>query len=160
MLQALFIASIVLAVPFWVLIIVFPRLRITQNIPLLAFPIFGALYIFTLVGALVASIGQVPINFSSLEGLQAMAAVPAVMLVLWIHIVIVDLAAGYWLLYESQAYEMPRLTRTVFLILTLLLAPVGLFSFALWRILTGMKMRKPYVPSITRREMGAQPANK
>ncbi|MBX3064163.1 MAG: DUF4281 domain-containing protein [Anaerolineae bacterium] len=149
MLDALFVLSLVVSAPFWLLLIVFPRREFTRSLfttsyIYLCFIILGALYLFTLVGATTNAIATGEIGkwgLTSLGGLSAMFASPTVVLVVWIHLVTMDLAGGFMIYRAAQELNMRSLTLSIILFFTLLLGPLGILIFSLWRVLHGMRSR-------------------
>lgn len=144
MLDLLFLLSFIVPAPFWLMMLVAPRGAFTRRLlnSYAAFLILGAMYLFTLFGALFSTIGQGGgLNFSSLEALAQGFAVPSLALVGWIHLVALDLAGGYWILSHAERSSMPVTALRFFLLFTLLAGPFGIFCFVMWRLLTGAARR-------------------
>jgi hypothetical protein len=89
MLNLLYALSLLVPLPFWALMILFPRQRLAQQAmeSYLGVLILGSMYVLTLFGALVSGIGRIPLDFSSPTGLAAIFADPAMALVVWLHMV-------------------------------------------------------------------------
>jgi hypothetical protein len=138
MLDFLYALTFIIPAPFWLLMLFAPRQDFTRRVlnSYLAFLLLGALYVFTLVGALITLLGKGGLDFGSLGSLTAMLTSPAATLVLWIHVIALDLVGGQWIFYEAEKMQMRVTTLRVFLIFTLLVGPFGIFSFVLWRLLT------------------------
>jgi hypothetical protein len=138
MLDLLYALTFIIPAPFWLLMLFAPRQGFTRRVlnSYLAFLLLGALYVFTLVGATITLLGSGGLNFSSLSSLAAMLASPAAALVLWMHVVTLDLVGGQWIFNEAEKMQMHVITLRVFLIFTLLVGPFGIFGFVLWRLLT------------------------
>src|SRR5882672_1033411 len=107
MLDLLFLLVNLIPLPFWFLIIFLPRRRFTRQIigNYLVFVVLGALYIFVIVGAVVAGIANatqknIPIELTTLSGLGTLLATPAGVLAVWTHMVTLDLVAGHWIYHE------------------------------------------------------------
>lgn len=134
MLNLLYTLSLLIPLPFWALMILFPRQRLAQQAmeSYLGVLILGGMYVLTLFGALLSSLGRLSIDFSSAEGLAAIFGDPAMALVVWLHMVALDLAAGYWI--YSDGLRRNKATRLI-LVLTLFAAPLGLFIYFLSRLL-------------------------
>lgn len=134
MLNLLYTLSLLIPLPFWALMILFPRQRLAQQAmeSYLGVLILGGMYVLTLFGALLSSLGRLSIDFSSAEGLAAIFGDPAMALVVWLHVVALDLAAGYWI--YSDGLRRNKATRLI-LVLTLFAAPLGLFIYFLSRLL-------------------------
>ncbi len=134
MLNLLYALSLLVPLPFWALMILFPRQRLAQQAmeSYLGVLILGGMYVLTLFGALLSSIGRLSIDFGSAEGLAAIFGDPAMALVVWLHMVALDLAAGYWI--YTDGLRRNKSTRLI-LVLTLFAAPLGLFIYFLSRLL-------------------------
>lgn len=133
MLDLLYTLSLIVPLPFWALMILFPRQRLAQQAmeSYLGVLILGGMYVLTLFGALLSGIGRVPFDFGSPTGLAAMFADPAMALVVWLHMVALDLAAGYWI--YTDGLRRNKSTRLI-LVLTLFAAPLGLFVYFMSRL--------------------------
>jgi hypothetical protein len=147
MLDLLFLLVNLIPLPFWFLMIFLPRRRFTRQIisNYLVFIVLGAIYIFVIVGAVVAGIAQIqktgPLNhLSPLQVLTTLLATPAGTLAVWTHMAALDLVAGHWIYQEAERLHAPRLFTSIMLILTLLLGPLGVFVFVLWRTLVRMRV--------------------
>jgi hypothetical protein len=147
MLDVLFVLVNLIPLPFWFLMIVLPRREVTQRVAssYVVFLVLGALYVFTLVGAIVAGINLATspnppaVNFTTTTGLAAAFANPAAALVAWLHMITMDLIGGHWMYHEARRLNAPTLFTSVALLLTFLLGPLGIFVFVLWRSLVGMR---------------------
>ncbi len=158
MLDLLFVLVNLIPLPFWFLMIVLPKREITRRAAssYMVFIVLGALYIVTLVGAIVAGINiatqpNAPaINFTTTTGLAAALANPAAVLVVWLHMITMDLIGGHWMYHEAQRLNAPTLFTSVALLLTYVLGPLGLFVCVLWRSLVGLRQA-----SVTRHQQPA-----
>lgn len=154
MLDLLFILVNLIPLPFWFLMIFLPRRQFTRRVMdnYMVFLVLGALYVFTMVGAIVAGVdvaarGSGPaVNFTTTGGLAAAFSLPAAALVVWVHMVTMDLIGGHWIYHEAQRLNLSRFVTSISLLLTFLLGPLGLFSFLLWRTLHLMRHRADVVP--------------
>jgi hypothetical protein len=147
MLDLLFLLVNLIPLPFWFLMILLPRRRVTRQVTsnYAVFIVLGAIYIFVIVGAITAGLSAVAakneaINLFSLAGLLALLGTPAGILAVWTHMVIQDLVAGYWIYHEAQRQHAPTLFTSVALFFTLLLGPLGVFIFVLWLTLVRMRV--------------------
>src|SRR5438046_2828341 len=100
MLDLLYVLVTVIPLPIWFLMIFLPRRDVTRRVAnnYLIFLLLGVLYIFALVGAVVAAIdsasrGGPGLDFRSTGSLAAFFSIPAVALVVWLHLVTMDLVA-------------------------------------------------------------------
>ncbi|MBO9310090.1 MAG: DUF4281 domain-containing protein [Chloroflexi bacterium] len=134
MLNLLYALSLLVPLPFWALMILFPRQRLAQQAmeSHLGVLILGGMYVLTLFGALVSGIGRISIDFSSPQGLAAVFSDPAMALVVWLHMIALDLAAGYWIYSDGLRRNKPA---RLILVLTLFAAPLGLFIYFMNRLL-------------------------
>lgn len=148
MLNFLLLLSFIVPFPFWFLLIVFPRRQFTRNMFSSAwghvgFIILGAMYLFLLVGAIIAGIsagtGLNLSGFTTANGLAAMFATPAAALVAWIHLVAMDLAGAFYIYSQADKLKMPNWALSLNLLATLVLGPLGMFIFAMGRLLTAMR---------------------
>jgi hypothetical protein len=134
MLNLLYALSLLVPLPFWALMILFPRQRLAQQAmeSHLGVLILGGMYVLTLFGALVSGIGRISLDFSSPTGLAAIFADPAMALVVWLHMVALDLAAGYWIYSDGLRRNKPA---RLILVLTLFAAPLGLLIYFMSQLL-------------------------
>jgi hypothetical protein len=149
MLDLLFALTYIVPLPLWFLLIVLPNRQFVRRLfgtsyVHVGFAILGSLYLFTLVGAV--AVGASDGSFSldslfSLAGLQKLLTTPAMVLTFWIHIVTVDLAAMFYVYRSAQDVNLKGFMLNLTLLITLLMAPLGLLIFAFGRILYGMQQR-------------------
>src|SRR5690349_11684135 len=117
MLDLLFVLVNLIPLPFWVLMILLPRRQFTRRVMdnYLVFLLLGALYVFTMVGAIVAGIDVAArgagsaVNFTTAGGLAAAFSSPAAALVVWVHMVTMDLIGGHWMYHEAQRLNLSQL---------------------------------------------------
>jgi hypothetical protein len=147
MLDALFVLSLIVSAPFWLLLILFPRRKFTRQLLGTSyiygpFIVLGILYLFTLVGATVnaAATGELGTwGLTSLSGVAAIVTTPTGVLVFWIHVVTMDIAGALLIYRAADEMNMRDITLSLLLLITLLLAPLGMLIFALYRVLYGMR---------------------
>ena len=147
MLNTLLLLTYIIPLPFWVLMIFFPKRGLTQRVAnnYTVFLLLGALYIFTAVGALVAWIAQAAsgnaptMGLFSVEGLGGLFSSPAGALVVWLHMTTMDLIGGHWMYHETQRLKTNRVLAALFLLTTYLLGPLGLFVFVMYRLLVSLR---------------------
>jgi len=149
MLNILYFLTYIILVPTWGLLIVAPRGNLTQTLirSNVSIILFGGMYFFVLVGALVSQIGQGPFSIDSTERLGVLMSSPAAGLVVWLHFMVVDLAAAIWITEEAEKTEMSGVLLRGLLVLTLFLAPLGVMVFVLWRSLRTAARRAGLVSS-------------
>jgi Domain of unknown function (DUF4281) len=149
MLDALFALSFVVPAPFWLVLIVFPKRAFTRRWFgtgwfHAGFVALGAMYLFVLVGSVVGGIAAGGFGLdklTSLSGLTSLASNPAFVLALWLHVVTMDLAGGFYIYRAAQDIDLGGLTLSLILFFTLLLGPLGIMMFALTRMLYGMRQQ-------------------
>jgi hypothetical protein len=123
--------------PFWLLLAVAPRWRLTQVLvhsvlmPLL----LGATYLWLFASG--AFFGpQVPDNagFATLDGLMVLFTVKEAVVAGWIHYLVFDLFVGAWIVRDSGRMGIWHVWVVPCLVLTLVLGPVGLLAYLLLRM--------------------------
>src|SRR5436305_37377 len=136
MLDLLYVLVTIIPLPFWFLMIFLPNRAVTRRVAnsYLVFLVMGVLYIFTLVGAVYAAIdsaskGGPGMDFTSTSSLARLFSLPAVALVVWLHMITMDLLGGHWLYHEAQRLGAPTLLTSITLIITFIFAPLGIFVF-------------------------------
>ena len=73
--------------------------------------------------------GTVEGGFGSLEELLPLYASPGLVVAGWLHYLAFDMFVGAWQLRETARHGLPRLLVLPCMVLTFLLAPVGLVLF-------------------------------
>ena len=115
-------------VPFWLLLAVAPRARVTAllvHAPLVPV-LLGILY-----GVLIFSGDPAPEegNMGSLAGVSVLFSVPRVMTAGWIHYLIFDLFVGAWETRDAHRRGLSHWLVVPCLALTFLLGPLGLLAY-------------------------------
>jgi hypothetical protein len=144
MLNALYVLVNLIPLPFWLLMIVLPNRDITRRVvsTYTVFLVLGVLYVLTLIGAALALLTaprSAPPDLTTAEGLAALFANPLGALVVWLHMLTMDLLAGQWIYHEAQRLHAPRLLVSVILALAFMFGPFGVFVFVLWRALAAQR---------------------
>ncbi len=138
MLNPLFLIVNLIPMPYWLLMIFLPRHPYTRRLTSgwSAYLLLGVLYTSMLVWSIVLAVvtpeSMPPLNFS-LEGLTALLGTPFGILIVWTHMLMMDLFAGVWVYQESLRVEAPRLVSGICLFLVLMSGPLGLVVFLIWR---------------------------
>jgi Domain of unknown function (DUF4281) len=116
--------------PFWLLMVLAPRWRVTQRLlesPLVAIgpiALYAALVLPELRVVLpVVTHGTLP-DVVRLLGTSRGATIA------WAHFLALDLLAGRWIFLDARARGLPAAATSPILVLTLLLAPLGLAAYA------------------------------
>jgi hypothetical protein len=127
--DTLFALSSFLVMPFWLLMILLPKARLTRRIigsPAVLVPA-AALYT-ALVLPRLASILPAVTN-PDLEGITALLGTPEGALIAWVHFLAFDLAVGRWAYLESRERGISPWLMAPVLLLILLLGPLGLLTY-------------------------------
>jgi hypothetical protein len=138
MLNWLYLLTLIVPFPFWFLMIVLPRTTLTRRI-INSYTIFiavGTYYVFMLVSTVITLSGSTGLDltsFTTVEGLAKLMGTPIGALIVWSHMVIMDLIGGHWMYHEAERLEAPLWWSSLCLFMTLLSGPVGLLLFVSWR---------------------------
>lgn len=126
---AVFSASFLLVLPFWLLMIVLPTWRVTERVmrsPLLAAPA-ALLYAVLVVPRLPEVLGAVA--NSDLAGVSALLGSPAGATVGWVHFLAFDLFVARWAYLESRERRVSPFVMVPVLVLILMLGPIGFLAY-------------------------------
>ena len=130
-------------IPFWLLLIFFPHQQITNFlvqsviVPLL----LAAGYIYLSYGLF--NNGNILDGFelySGLDGLYAMFANEALLLIFWLHFLSISLFVGAWIVRDGKKYFIPKIVLIPSLILTYFTGPIGLVIYWFFRIFFAKKI--------------------
>ena len=124
--------------PFWLLIIFFPKSHLCKYFATSIFPILilSGVYVFVLYQAYLVSFDFIG-NFNLYLGLSYVSELfkdELYLLLFWIHFVSVNLFIGAWILKDSQKFNINKLILTLPLILTYLIGPIGILLYWVVRI--------------------------
>ena len=129
--------------PFWLLLIILPYHQLTifftQSIivPLLLAAGYAYLsYNIYLDGNILGGFEL----YSGLDGLYAMFANEALLLVFWLHFLAISLFAGAWIVRDSRKFYLPKIFTIPSLILTYFAGPIGLVFYWFIRIFFAKKI--------------------
>jgi hypothetical protein len=134
--DALFQFVSLLPLPFWFLMIIFPRWRGTQRV------MRGRLALMPLLAAYtVFAVPQLPAMLSSfirpgplrLADLAAVLGREEIALVAWIHLLAFDLFVGRWIFRDGQERGINAWPMAAVLVLSMLFGPLGLLLYLLLR---------------------------
>ena len=130
-------------IPFWLLLIFLPHHQITNFlvqsviIPLL----LAAGYTFLSYGLFLE--GNIFNGFelySGLDGLYAMFANEALLLIFWLHFLAISLFAGAWIVRDGKKYFIPKIVLIPSLIFTYFTGPIGLVIYWFIRVFFAKKI--------------------
>ena len=124
--------------PFWLLIIFFPRSHLCKYLATSIFPIFllSAAYVFILYQAFLSSF-DFGGNFNLYLGLSSISELfrdDLYLLMFWTHFVAVNLFIGGWILKDSNKFGINKIVLAFPLIITYLIGPIGILLYWLVRI--------------------------
>tara|TARA_Y100001958_G_C21124829_1_gene467856 strand:- start:525 stop:998 length:474 start_codon:yes stop_codon:yes gene_type:complete len=124
--------------PFWFVLIFFPKSNISKYFITSIFPIFilGGAYIFILYKSYLGSYDFVK-NFNLYLGIDDLSELftdKLYLMMFWIHFISINLFTGGWIVKDSQKFEINKIFLAVPLAITYLIGPIGLFFYWLIRI--------------------------
>ena len=124
--------------PFWLLIIFFPKSHLCRYLATSIFPIFllSGAYIFILYKAYLGSF-DFNNNFNLYLGLSFISELfrdNYYLLIFWTHFVSINLFVGGWILKDSQKFSINKILLAFPLIITYLIGPIGVFIYWIIRI--------------------------
>ena len=124
--------------PFWLILIFFPRSHLSRYFVTSVFPIFilGGTYIFVLYKSYLNSFDFVG-NFNLYMGIDEISDLFSdknFLIMFWIHFISINLFVGGWIVKDSQKFMINKFLLSVPLVITYLIGPLGLFVYWLIRI--------------------------
>ena len=124
--------------PFWLLIIFFPRSHLCKYLATSIFPIFllSSAYVFILYQAFLSSFDFTG-NFNLYLGLSSISELfrnDYYLLMFWTHFIAINLFIGGWILKDAQKLYVNRILLAFPLIVTYLIGPIGIFIYWVIRI--------------------------
>lgn len=114
--------------PFWALMVGFPRARLTQRLVRSPLVVAGpallyALLVVPLLATLLPAVAR-----PELPRIAGLLGTPTGATIAWMHFLALDLLAGRWLFLEARARGTSAAVTSPLLVLTLLFAPLGLLA--------------------------------
>ena len=124
-------------IPFWFLLIILPNHQLTN------------FFLQSVIVPLLLAVGYVYLSYkiyldenilggfelySGLDGLYAMFANEALLLIFWLHFLALSLFVGSWIVRDSRKCFMPKIFTIPSLVLTYFTGPVGLVFYWFFRI--------------------------
>ncbi len=124
--------------PFWLILIFFPRSHLSRYFVTSVFPIFilGGTYIFVLYKSYLNSFDFIS-NFNLYMGIDEISDLFSdknFLVMFWIHFISINLFVGGWMVKDSQKFMINKFLLSVPLVITYLIGPLGLFVYWLIRI--------------------------
>ena len=119
--------------PFWLILIFFPRSNLCRYFVTSIFPIFilSGAYIFILYKSYLSSFDFFN-NFTLYLGIDDLSNLftdKSYLMMFWIHFISVNLFIGGWIVKDSQKFYINKILLTLPLAITYLIGPIGLFFY-------------------------------
>ena len=130
--------------PFWLMIIVFPRSHLCKYLVTSIFPYFilSGAYIFVLYRSYLLGYDFTG-NFSLYLGLDELSRLfdsHLYLMIFWTHFVAINLFIGGWIVKDAQKFNINKILLAIPLIITYLIGPIGLFIYWIIRIFYAKRM--------------------
>jgi hypothetical protein len=124
--------------PFWLILIFFPKSQICRYFVTSIFPIFvlGGAYVFILYKSYINSFDFYG-NFELYLGLSNLSELfsdKTFLMMFWIHFISINLFTGGWIVRDSQKFGINNILIIIPLIITYFIGPLGIFVYWLIRI--------------------------
>ena len=124
--------------PFWLILIFFPKSHISRYLVTSIFPIFilGGAYVFVLYKSYLGSY-DFRTNFElylSINNLSELFSEKTFLMMFWIHFISINLFTGGWIVRDSQKLTINKILIIIPLIITYLIGPLGILIYWLIRI--------------------------
>ena len=130
--------------PFWFLIIFFPKSNLCKYLATSIFPILllSGTYIFVLYKAYLSSFDFTG-NFSLYLGINFTSNLfenDIYLLMFWIHFVSINLFVGGWILKDAEKLVINKILLAIPLVVTYFIGPLGIFIYWIIRIFYAKKL--------------------
>ena len=124
--------------PFWLILIFFPKSHLCRYFVTSIFPIFilSGTYVFILYKSFLSSYDYIG-NFNlylGLDGISNLFSNDTFLIMFWIHFLSINLFTGGWIVKDAQKFSINKMITIFPLIITYLIGPLGLFVYWLIRI--------------------------
>ncbi|MDC3231818.1 ABA4-like family protein [Candidatus Pelagibacter sp.] len=131
--------------PFWLILIFFPRSHLCRYLVTSIFPFFilAGAYIFVLYKSYLNSFDFVG-NFNLYMGINNLSGLfseKSFLIMFWIHFISINLFTGGWIVKDSEKFMINKFLIFIPLITTYLIGPLGLFVYWLIRIFYAKNIR-------------------
>lgn len=130
MYEYVFIFGNIYVMPFWVMMMVFPRSQLTQRCmrSLLALMPLMLVYAFIILPNVFSIFVQVA--KPQLSSIVTLLGSPVGAVVAWTHLLVWDLFVGRWIYHDSmEQHNVSRIAVSVCLFFTLMFGPIGLLCY-------------------------------
>jgi hypothetical protein len=136
--QMLFLWVNLAVLPFWFILIFFPKSYLCRYFVTSIFPIFllSGTYIFMIYKSYLSSYDFID-NFNLYLGINNLSNLftdKSYLMTFWIHFIAINLFTGGWIVKDSQKFSVNKVFLIIPLITTYLVGPLGLFIYWLIRI--------------------------
>lgn len=134
-----------LAIAAWIVLIFLPRKPFLLSLVLYAgVGILCGIYAFSIVGVMSGLLdggagGGGSVDFTTMEGVQAIFASEGGTVIGWTHYLAFDLFVGIWIARDADAKGFNRFIQAPILLATFMAGPLGLF---MWLIIRERKARE------------------
>ncbi len=134
--ETLFKVSSLMVLPFWALMIVLPRWRVTKR--LMSSPLVCAAPAAIYAALVIPRFAEVwqAVSSPELSGIAALLGSPVGATIGWLHFLAFDLFVGRWIYLDSRERGITAWVMAPVLLLTLMLGPCG---FLLYLIVSQMR---------------------
>ena len=131
--------------PFWFVLVVFPKSQICKVFITSIFPIFilSLFYAYLLYMAHIEGYDFLQ-NFKLYLGLGEISNLfesHSFLILFWVHFLAMNLFCGGWIVSDSQMFGMNRFLLSIPLIITYLIGPVGVFVYWIIRMFYAKRIR-------------------
>jgi hypothetical protein len=119
----------------WIALVLFPGRRIVSHVLCgIVVPALLACSYAAVIGWKLATNGPPPGDLSTIAGLKAAFADDWVFAAAWAHYLVFDMVVGAWIARDAIRLGIPWPLRTVCLVFTFLLGPVGFLGHVITRL--------------------------
>jgi hypothetical protein len=134
MADAFFSATNTIALLAWIALVLFPTRRIVSHLLCgIVVPAILAAGYAAVIGWKLAQNGPPAGDLSTIAGLKALFADDWVFAAAWAHYLVFDMVVGAWIARDAVRLGLPWPLRTIALVLTFMLGPVGFLLHVLFR---------------------------
>ena len=124
--------------PFWIILIFFPKSNLCRYLVTSIFPILllSGAYILMLYKSYLISY-NFESNFKLYLGINELSELftdNSYLMIFWIHFISINLFTGGWIVKDSQKFSINKILLSLPLLITYLIGPIGLFLYWLIRI--------------------------
>ena len=131
--------------PFWFVLVVFPKSQICKVFITSIFPIFilSLFYTYLLYNAHIDGYDFLK-NFKLYLGLGEISILfenQSFLILFWVHFLAMNLFCGGWIVSDSQIFSMNKFLVSIPLIITYLIGPIGIVIYWIIRIFYAKKIR-------------------